>query len=365
CGGLRINRPLMTHPGDWLTFGGDPSRVNRTPARINPPLREVWQYNAQAGISGTPLVKDSVVVVATLHGEIQAVELRTGRRIGYKVLDAPLVGTPVLDKNRVVLALAGSDQSLLMMDLENGRQVWAVDAGPIESSPLLYEEALYVGTLRGTVLAFNKATGEELWKFECGSKEHREPVRSSPSTDGTVLCFGNDDGYLYGLRLQSGELLWKTNTGASVFASPVVLEGLAVVGNLEGTIHAVDIQTGAVRWSYNTGSRVYGAVSASRRVVYSGSADGTLYALDLQTGSLLWTFAAESVINSAPLVAGELVFVGSLDKTLYALETDTGRERWRWAAEGRIKVSPVLWGDYLLITSEDKYITALRPEGVF
>jgi len=365
CGGFRLNRLLTEQQGDWVMYGGDPSRANTTTERVQPPLREVWQYNAQGGISGSPLVRDSVVIVGTLHGEIQAVNLTTGKRIGYRVLEGPVVGTPLLDENRLVLSVSGNAESLLMFDLESGSRIWSAVPGPIESSPLLHKGALYVATLLGTVVSIDKSSGEELWEFKTGSKVRREPIRSSPAAEENVVCVGSDDGFVYGLDRESGRLQWKVNTGSSVFASPAVLAGLAVVGNLHGTIHAIDVQIGAVRWMVETGSRIYGPVSGTRHTVYAGCADGTLRALDIEDGSLVWEFNAESVINSAPLIAGDLLFVGSLDKTLYVLERRTGKERWRYAAEGRIRVSPVLWGDYLLVTSEDRYITALRPEGSF
>ncbi|MEX2116409.1 MAG: PQQ-binding-like beta-propeller repeat protein [Bacteroidota bacterium] len=362
CSGLRVDRSMLTRPGDWAMYGGGPSRTNVSQSVVRPPFREVWQYNAQAGISGTPLVRDSVMVVGTLLGEIQAVNIKNGRRLGYKVMEGSIVGTPALDGSKVIFAMSGVQQSVVAMDLGNGERVWIYAAGPVESAPLLYENFVYVTTLQGSLICLEKSDGKEVWKFE--TEEKGPPIRSSPATDGKVICFGSDDGHVYGVDRASGSLLWKTDAGASVFASPIIASDLVIVGTINGIIVALDAATGTLRWSYATGSRIYSAAAGERNVIYAGSANGVLHALDSGTGALVWKFEAKSVIGSAPLVASGLIFVGALDKKLYMLDSATGKELWQFEAEGRIRVSPVLWGDYLLVTSEDKYITALRPESI-
>jgi len=360
CSGLRLKRGMLTRPGDWAMYGGGPSRTNVSQSVMRPPFLEVWQYNAQAGVSGTPLVRDSVMVVGTLHGEIQAVNVNNGKRLGYKVMEGSIVGTPVLDGTRVIFAMSGLPESVAVMDLGNGDRVWTYPAGPVESAPLLYEDLVYVTTLQGSLIALEKSSGEEAWKF--APEENGQPIRSSPASDGSVICFGSDDGHVYGVDRESGRMLWKTDAGASVFASPIITSDLVIVGTIKGVVVALDAATGSLKWSYATGSRIYSAAAGARNAIYVGSADGVLHALDPAAGTLLWEFEAGSVIASAPLVASGLIFVGSLDKKLYVLDAGTGQELWQFEAEGRIRVSPVLWGEYLLVTSEDKYITALRQE---
>lgn len=360
CSGIRIKNTMAPRLGDWVMYGGGPSRSNVSQATVQPPLYEVWQYNAQGGVSGTPVVRDNVVIIGTLHGEIQAAEVSDGRRLGYKVVEGAVVGTPVLDGSRVIFAMSATKESVASMDLGSGERVWTFAAGPVESAPLLYENSVFVTTLQGSLICIDKFKGEETWKFT--PEEDNRSMRSSPATDGTVIVFGSDNGFVYGIDLATGNMLWKTSVGASVFASPIITADLVVVGTIKGSLVGLDKTTGTLRWTYATGSRIYSAAAGTQTVVYAGSANGVLHALDAGTGALLWNFEAKSVIASAPLVTADVIFIGSLDKKLYALDAATGRELWQFKAEGRIRVSPVLYGDYLLVTSEDRYITALRPE---
>ncbi|MEX0736184.1 MAG: PQQ-binding-like beta-propeller repeat protein [Bacteroidota bacterium] len=360
CAGLRLDRPFRAGQNDWLMYGGDQSRVNRTTAEIAPPLELLWEYNALAGITSSPLVRDSVMLVTTLHGELQAVNMNTGKRLGYVVLESSIAGTPAWDGANVYIPISSGSESLVCLGLNRAERRWAVFIGSIESSPLIVGEQLFVTTLGGVLYALNKIDGEEIWKFETAPKGRRKPIRSSPASDGEVLVFGSDDGTLYGINLKDGSLRWKYQTSGSIFGTPIIKGGHALVGSQDGWLYSVDVMTGSLRWKYETGSRIFGPASANHDLVFIGSADGQLHAVNTESGKNVWTFSTRSVINSAPLVAGAYLYFGSLDRTLYTLRAETGEELWRLPLEGRVKVSPVLWGNTLLVTYEDKFISALR-----
>jgi outer membrane protein assembly factor BamB len=361
CSGLRIERTFKPEPSDWTLYGGAPSRSNVVSMALRPPLEEAWEYNALAGITASPLVRDSVVIISTLNGEVQAIHPANGKRLGYVVLDAPIAGTPVLDNNVLIVPLAGAKETLVAFSLRNSDRLWSINLGPIESSPLLYGDLLYTTTIEGMVYCLRKNDGTEIWKFATGTEERRKPIRSSPATDGTTIFFGGDDGTIYALESRAGTLRWKFNARASVFASPIVAGGAVLVGTLGGVFYSLDAADGTVRWLFDAGSPIYGAAAANEQTVFVGSADGNCYALDLQTGRILWRFSTRSVVNSAPLIAQDVLYWGSMDRTLYALDVRSGKTLWKYDALGRIKVPPVIWGNLLLVTSEDKFVVALRP----
>jgi eukaryotic-like serine/threonine-protein kinase len=362
CGtGIHLERTLPSRPYDWLTYGGNAGRTSQSASTVSPPLKPVWEYNAVSGISGSPLVRDSVVLVGTLKGELHAVRLSDGEGLGYMVLESAVVGTPVWDGQYVYVAGALGTETLTCIFLRDGKKQWTARYGPIETSPLMIGEFLYVTALDGTLIALKKSDGMEFWRFETAAKEDRKPVRSSPASDGEIVAFGSDDGWVYAVERLTGKLRWKYQTGASVFATPVVQEGICVVGSLDGNLYAIDSRTGELRWKHETGSKIYAPAAVSGSMVFIGISDGRVLALHLDSGKEIWSFSARSVVSCAPLIAGEVLYVGSLDHRLYALRLQTGEKLWEYEVEGRIRVTPIIWGDCLLLTYEDKYITALRP----
>jgi outer membrane protein assembly factor BamB len=360
CGGIRIQRNLANQPFDWLTYGGASSRTNESSSIVIPPLKPMWEYDALAGISGTPLVKDSVILVGTLRGEVHAINIATGARLGYAVMESAVSGTPVWDEGYAYVPCALGTETLLCMSLREGTRRWTGKYGPIETSPLVVGEFLYVVTLEGVLECLRKADGLETWKYEFAEKDLRKPVRSSPATDGEIIVFGSDGGGIFAVERLSGKLRWSYQATASIFATPVLSNGLCVVGAIDGVLYALDTRTGDLRWKVQTGSRIFAPVAAAQNRVYVGTADGKVMALSLDAGKQLWTFSCRSVVSCAPLVAGDILYVGSQDRNLYALQVVTGEKIWQFEAPGRIKVSPVIWGDTMLLTYEDRYITALK-----
>ncbi|MBI3005215.1 MAG: PQQ-binding-like beta-propeller repeat protein [Ignavibacteriales bacterium] len=361
CAGLRVNRSLRVAQDDWVTAGGDPARTNRSSTIVLPPLVEKWQYNTVAGITASPLVRDSVIVLGTLNGEIQLVNFLDGKRISYVALDAPIAGTPVWNGTSIIVPLSSSNQSLISVALKGSDRAWSLALGPIESSPLLFKDRVYVTTLEGKVFCLNVDDGTEIWQFKANGNNGRKPIRSSPASDGNILFFGSDDGGVYAVGAQEGKLRWKFRTNGSVFATPIVFEKQVVVGSLDGSVYCLGTESGELVWRFDTKSRIYGSASTDGKRIFVGSSDGTCYALDAKNGQLAWSAAAKSVINTPPLVAGNLVYVGSLDRTLRAYDIQSGKILWEYSTPGRIRVSPLVWRNTLLVVSEDRLLLALKP----
>ncbi len=360
CEGLTIDRVVKVSPSDWTTLGGSPTRSNQCASSLTPPLRQVWQYDAGSGITATPLVRDNIVVVSTLKGEFHAVNLLTGKRIGYITLDGPVTGTPVWSASVVLFPISTETETIEAINIDNGTKKWKAKFGQCESSPLLYDKNLYVTSLNGNLYCLNAANGDKVWEYKTANEDQAQPIRSSPATDGTVIVFGCDNGMIYGVDRLAGTEQWKFSAGESIFASPIVTRGRVIVGSLNGKVYSLDVRTGKMVWSFDTKSRVFGSASTNDTLLFVGTTDGHCYALDVDQGTVEWSFEAKSVINSAPLVAGNLLCIGSLDKNLYILDLATGRQVWQYESEGRIKVSPVLCNRMLLVTSENNYVTAFK-----
>lgn len=363
CEGLKIDRSINPGPTDWETLGGSPSRVNQSASSANPPLRELWQYDAGSGITATPLVRDNLLIVCTLKGELHAVDLRTGKRIGFVAVDGTVAGTPVWDQTAVYIPISAEDETIESVNVRDGSRNWRSKLGQSESSPLLFAKRLYITTLNGVLHCLNSVNGDEIWKFRTAADDIRKPIRSSPATDGDVIVFGCDDGVVYAVDRESRIEKWRFKTGQSIFASPIITKQRVIVGSLDGKLYCLEIHTGKLVWSFDTKSKIFGSASTNDSLAFVGTTDGRCYALDITNGFVAWTFDAKNVINSAPLVTNNFLYVGSLNKNLYVLDIQSGKELWHYEAQGRIKVSPVMWNGILLVTSEDNYVTALKSGG--
>lgn len=140
----------------------------------------------------------------------------------------------------------------------------------LEATPLVADGVLYTTGHWNVVLAFDAATGEELWRYDpLTDREVAIDLCCSVADRGVALLedklfTGLLDGRLLALDRKTGELVWETQTvdrskGYSITGAPRVIKDLVVIGNggadmgpVRGYVSAYDAQTGALRWRFYT-----------------------------------------------------------------------------------------------------------------
>jgi|WetSurMetagenome_2_1015567.scaffolds.fasta_scaffold135998_2 eukaryotic-like serine/threonine-protein kinase len=358
CAGIQIQKYVKPRPGDWTMYGGNCFRTNFSEKMIVPPLKPVWEYDANAAFSEYSLVvADSIIFVGNLKGEMHLVGAVSGKKISKQSFDEAIVGAPVVEANVIYFPVNNGNVNFGEYDLSAGKFSWTLKLSEIETSPLVFGSQIFVTTHEGKLVAVDKHKGIVNWTFQ-DSKDKKKSSRSSAATDGKVVVFGNDNGNLYAVDVDNGKLFWKFKTGGSIVATPSIYNQTVLFGSTDGYFYALDISDGIIRWKTNFSSPIYSSQAVADSFVYIGGSDCVFRCLNINTGELKWSFKAGSVISSAPLVTKNFVFVGSLDKNLYVLDTKNGNLIWSYLLNGRIKSTPVLWNEYLYVLTDDHIITA-------
>ena len=114
----------------------------------------------------------------------------------------------------------------------------------------------------------------------------------------------------------SPTLMWTKVTGAPVYASPVVSDGLVFVPSWDGNLYAMDEFGGQLKWTYSTSGPIVSSPVVTGGVVYVASRDGQIYAINEQTGVRIWRTNNAvnnpgNPITSSLLVANGRVFFGN------------------------------------------------------
>jgi outer membrane protein assembly factor BamB len=176
--------------------------------------------------------------------------------------------------------------------------------------------------------------------------------------------------------LPSGpEPKWQTRLGGTVYASPVVANGIAYIGTTGGVLNAVDTRDGKSVWTFSAGVPLYGAGAIDGDALYLIGDDGTLFRLQRSNGKLVWKASLQtspvarvlphpSVFDwdwqgPQPLVADGVVYVGTGDGVFHAVDAETGKPRWHFATSGRIRNGAALSADRVLVGSADHFVYAL------
>jgi len=119
--------------------------------------------------------------------------------------------------------------------------VWSIKdpgSGGIWGTPALYEDVVVFDTNAGDVLAIDRATGQERWRFQLPG-----PTWQSPVVIDDVLLIGDCDGTMHGFDMGNTAVqpteLWKVDIGGCIESTPAVWGGKMWFGTRDGGIHAL------------------------------------------------------------------------------------------------------------------------------
>jgi len=334
---------------------------------------------------------------STFHGNIARTGVYQGtgpaQLSGIKwsfATGGPIVASPVIAGG--VVYIASLSGQLFALDQQTGAEKWKFKSSrPIASSPAIVDGTLYFVSSAGSLAALDASTGQPKWvyaieyekKFEAkglhGYPSAAQTIpdawdvyTSSPAVANGKVYFGGGDGNVYAVDAKSGILQWKFATGDVVHASPAVAGGTVFIGSWDGRFYAIDAETGAQKWVFEGGQdpaihNQVGFQSSAAVVdgtVYVGCRDAHVYAFDAATGRNKWDYpTSKSWVNGTPAVRDGVVYVGTSDSSRFmALDAKTGRLRWNFDAKAYIFSSAALAGELAYFGSHNGKLYAVNTK---
>lgn len=274
---------------------------------------------------------------------------------------------PPVSKDGVVYigTKQGEVKALIDNGFEGVRESWSFgppqvqdDLGGVYNTPLVVGNLVYVSAQDGYVYALEKETGtlgEGGWRRPQGQPANLAPLIAGPAYDpeNDLILAPSEDGRLYAYTAKSGDQAWNPfSTGASIWSTPTVDNGIGYFGSHDHKIYAVTLSDGKELWQYETGGVVAGKPLVFDGKVIVGSFDKSLYALSLRDGSMQWTFEGENWFWAGAVTDGKTVFAPNMDGNIYALDRN-GNLLWQHNVDSSIVSPPVLVPRGLVVAAKD------------
>ena len=374
------------NPRPWPTYGYDRARGHISPYDHGPPYRRLWQIDAHDTLEFPPTLGYGRVYVAQQKGLFFALDADTGK-VDWKhslrrcAASSPTIGKGVVYQSYMhhvecVQDQPGADGFVVAWDADTGKELWQFKSAPIESSPLLHGNRVFVGSWDHNVYALNAETGRKIWSFQADNQ-----VNTSAAYWKGRIFIGSDGGTLYALSAKNGRLLWSAQSNSTFgvrefwYATPTIAYGRVYIGNTDGTMYVYGAKSGKLLWARPLGTYIYGAAAAYKRKVFVGTYDGKFFALDAATGDTVWEIPARGAVHSAPTVMDGLVYyavcstcgseasrtVARGPDSTYAVRARDGKRVWRFRA-GKY-ANPVVADDERIYITGQSNEYALAPRG--
>jgi len=290
-------------------------------------------------------------------------------------LNVPTYGSPTIAGDLVTVMTADAANAprhttLHAIDLAAGSESWKLSLkSALVSDPVAaVDETLLLGLQStdrlqgfGMLLALDRATGRERWRWASGARWFSAPL----VVDG-VVYFTIEGNTLYALDLESGHESWRLALPAprSVH-TPAVAGDLLLLPSRGPHVMAISRADAAVRWTFThpRDSNVWLLTTpcVAGEKVFATASSGALFALDLHTGVSIWRVfpGSPGKALSAPRTDGDRVFVGSADHSLYAVQADSGKTVWSFPTSHRIVARPLIRRGVVYMAGHDHRLRAL------
>lgn len=276
---------------------------------------KVWSVSIGTAISSSPMIGNNSVYIIGADENLYSVNLASGK-IQWKIKTGGTLtfgSAPCVAKDTVVTALSNG---LIKGFSKDGKELWAqnIRAG-IYSSPASSGDTVYVGADDQILYSIDAGDGSINWKGRLDGRV----VSSSPLIFDNAVIIGTYKGTLTALNVKNGKSLWVFKTKGPIVSTPVADNGTVYFGSRDKNVYAVKRSDGSLVWSYLTSFPVTADVSIAGGIIYVLSGK-TVYAFDMQDKKLQWTFDSPSAASSVQSAEGRVYLGGS--SGLFGLRTD-------------------------------------------
>jgi outer membrane protein assembly factor BamB len=290
---------------------------------------ELYAFNARTGkrfgwvnlggaIHGAPVI-DAGLAFVPLAGSREsfiAYDFVEGKIRWRQALGEIHVSPLLLDARLYVANTAGS---CFCIARDNGETLWTfalpgnTTAKGIRSTAAGTDTSIVFGADDGYLYHLGATTGALLWRINAGA-----PIQASPVIHGDRIFVGTLAGRCIALERATGTQVWAADVGGSIYGPALVDSSLVITGTTAGTIVALHRASGGVAWEADLRAPVNTGILGVGPHVYAATLRKELVALDRATGAIVWRTTLEGRVKTTPVAGAGFVYVAADNRIIQA-----------------------------------------------
>ncbi len=287
------------------------------------------QFGSKRHETASPLIIGDDLFQGVSDGNLYVVNKRSGSVKRIIKDSGGIEATPLFSQG--ILYFGNNEGYVKAFSYRSGDYLWSYFVGfPVGSTPCIYDGRLFTLASNDVLYAFDASTGKVLWTVKRDFPVKRPVIKgnSSPVVYDNTVYVGFSDGSFMGVNMLTGAVVLEKNLNTKgkfkdVDATPYVDEKHIVVPSYDGNLYCLDRKTGNILWSLQDGSAK--SVTVIGDVVYYSSNEGFLYVMDLNSGLIKWsTKLKDGAMPTSPAIFGDYLVVGSSERGLFIYRKDNG-----------------------------------------
>ncbi|MBC7353470.1 MAG: PQQ-binding-like beta-propeller repeat protein, partial [Thermogutta sp.] len=294
-----------------------------------------WAWKAPAGIVAPAGYWNGHVYVGDINGGFHCLRAQTGDPVWQKEVEGEIDGGPgfaTLPSGKQVVVFGSQDTFLYCVDAQTGEIVWKGGGhDQIRCTPPIVEGRTFIAGCDGKLHVVEIQNGREIAAIDLEG-----PTGSTPAVVGSLAYVGTENGVFFGIDWKRAKVVWRydnENEGGAFRASAAVNERYVVVGSRDKAVHCFDRITGRHVWRFPTRRYVDASpviVRATHQadpdndLVLAASLDGHVYAVRIRDGQSPWALTVGGAISASPVVVQNALLVATEDGDLLCYRAATG-----------------------------------------
>ena len=244
-----------------------------------------------------PEYANGKIFVPNQNGKIWALDVETGETVWRKNVGMSISSRPNSVANAVIFGSMRGD--LIVLDTDNGELLWGADLpSSLLSQPTVYGNGVYTYTHDGSVSAYDLTTGLQTWTQSNNIPDLMLPIDSSPIVLNNTVMVGSSFGSVLGFSADEGDRTINVPVAiprgvspaekmVDIVANPIVYGNLVIFASYQGAIVALEKDTGRMAWAKK--SSVISNIDINDNTIYTTQDDSQIKAFDVADGHTVWT----------------------------------------------------------------------------
>ena len=332
-----------------------------------------WKFDAGSPIISTPLIHEGVVFFVDFEGGVYAVNEEDGSAIWEKDLGGQPSFQIAMNEEILLVGVRFSNEEdksyLIALDRATGKESWRFEAENQTGigAPAVYGDTVFFTSVSDYLFSLDVVTGEERWRFPIQGGQGQLIISND------YLYLQDDSQTLYAISLELGQERWRIfspPTSRSAFGTPSADNCCIFTirnNDTSGSVAMINKNNGKVDAEFTIEFPSLSSISLADKVIFFGDegegyagAHGYMNAMDTESGELIWRFETGGFVRGAASIAGGTVYFGSHDHYMYAVDRHTGEMKWRYETGAGIASTPAIVDGRLYFGSIDGHVYVLE-----